>query len=43
MGKNLYRMIVISKENYEELKRHGYAGVSFNDVVSQLLQKVKSK
>jgi predicted CopG family antitoxin len=28
----------LSKENYEKLKRLGYAGESFNDVLSRLLE-----
>jgi predicted CopG family antitoxin len=41
MGLKNHRLITVSKENYEALKKRGYAGDSFNDVVSQLLQKVK--
>jgi predicted CopG family antitoxin len=35
------KMIAVSKENYLALKRLGSAGDSFNDVVTEVLKKVK--
>jgi predicted CopG family antitoxin len=35
-------MIAISKENYLILKKLGAAGDSFNDVVTEVLKKVKN-
>jgi predicted CopG family antitoxin len=36
-----HKLICISIENYQALKRRGLAGDSFNDVVSQLLERVR--
>ena len=33
-----FKRIVVSEHNYQALKKVGYAGDSFNDVVSRLLQ-----
>jgi predicted CopG family antitoxin len=38
---NKLKAIVLSKENYEKLRRLGFTGESFNKVVSRLLQNVK--
>jgi predicted CopG family antitoxin len=37
------KRIVVSEQNYLALKRQGYAGDSFNDVISKLLRIEKSK
>jgi predicted CopG family antitoxin len=36
-----HKLIAVSNTNYQALKKLGMAGDSFNDVLSQLLQKVK--
>lgn len=38
--KNL-KLIVVSRDNYLELKKRGFAGDSFNDVISKLLEQNK--
>jgi predicted CopG family antitoxin len=42
---NLHKLtsISLSKENYEKLKRLGFAGESFNDILSRVLQQVKEE
>jgi predicted CopG family antitoxin len=35
-GKNL-KLIAVDVKNYDKLKRRGYAGDSFNDVITALL------
>ena len=35
------KLIAVSEENYLALKRLGMAGDSFNDVLTQILKKVK--
>jgi predicted CopG family antitoxin len=36
---NKLKTIVISETNYNKLKMLGYAGDSFNDIISRLLEK----
>jgi predicted CopG family antitoxin len=42
---NLHKLtsISLSRENYEKLKRLGFAGESFNDVLSRVLAKEQVK
>jgi predicted CopG family antitoxin len=42
---NLHKLtsISLSKENYDKLKRLGYTGESFNDVLSRVLENVKEE
>jgi predicted CopG family antitoxin len=40
--KTTLKMIAVSEENYLALKKLGTAGDSFNDVVTEVLKKVKS-
>ena len=35
------KLIAISETNYQNLKRRGGAGDSFNDVITELLEKVE--
>ena len=35
------KLIAISENNYQNLKRRGNAGDSFNDVITELLEKVR--
>lgn len=42
-SKNILKMIAISEPNYFELKKLGCAGDLFNDVVTELLRKVKNQ
>jgi predicted CopG family antitoxin len=37
------KMIAVSEDNYFALKRLGHAGDSFNDVITQVLKRVKNK
>ena len=41
MSLKTLKMIAVSTENYLALKRLGSAGDSFNDVVTEVLKKVK--
>ena len=41
-SKNL-KQIVVTKENYSKLKKFGFAGDSFNDVITELLKKLEEK
>jgi predicted CopG family antitoxin len=41
MSLKTLKMIAVSEENYLALKRLGSAGDSFNDVVTEVLKKVK--
>ena len=43
MSSNSLRHIVISQENYRELKNLGKAGDSFNDVIKTLLREWNRK
>ena len=42
---NIHKLtsISLSKENYEKLKKLGFAGESFNDVLSRVLEKEQVK
>jgi hypothetical protein len=42
MSSTKLRQIVVDEYNYKELKRLGHAGDSFNDVITQVLEIVKS-
>jgi predicted CopG family antitoxin len=42
MSYKTLKMIAVSRENYLALKRLGSAGDSFNDVITEVLKKVKS-
>ena len=35
-----YKNIVVSETNYNILKKHGVAGESFNDVITDILNKI---
>ena len=37
-----YKRIVVTQSNYNKLKRLGTAGDSFNDVITDLLEKINS-
>ena len=39
--KKRLKHIAISQENYDKLKRLGFAGDSFNDVITSLLKKTE--
>ena len=41
MSKTRLKHIVISEENYSNLKKLGNAGESFNDVITSLMQKMQ--
>jgi predicted CopG family antitoxin len=41
MTKRLRRLICISDKNYQVLKQFGTVGDSFNDVMTQILKKIK--
>ncbi|HKG88738.1 MAG TPA: antitoxin VapB family protein [Nitrososphaeraceae archaeon] len=41
MSSTKLRQIVVDDNNYNELKRLGHAGDSFNDVITQVLKKVR--
>jgi predicted CopG family antitoxin len=43
MSSTKLRQIVVDDNNYKELKRLGHAGDSFNDVITQVLKKVKNE
>ncbi len=38
---NMLKHIVVSQANYDKLKRLGFAGDSFNDVLTSLLKKTE--
>ena len=40
---NMLKHIVASQENYDRLKRLGFAGDSFNDVITSLLKKTEAR
>jgi predicted CopG family antitoxin len=40
--KNTIKTIASSKQNYDKLKKFGFAGESFNTVVGRLLEKLGS-
>jgi len=42
MSLKTLKMIAVSEENYLVLKRLGSAGDSFNDVLTEVLKKIKS-
>jgi predicted CopG family antitoxin len=42
MSSNTLRHIAVSPENYFALKKLGEAGDSFNDVITDVLKKVKT-
>ena len=39
--RNMLKHIVVYQENYDRLKRLGFAGDSFNDVLTSLLKKTE--
>jgi predicted CopG family antitoxin len=41
MSKRYRRLICLSDENYQALKQFGTVGDSFNDVMTQILKKIK--
>jgi len=41
MSSTRLRQIVVDDRNYKELKKMGLAGDSFNDVITQVLKKIK--
>jgi len=41
-SKNL-KQIVVSEENYFKLKKFGFAGDSFNDVITEILEKMNER
>ncbi len=43
MYKRYRRLISISEENYQVLKQFGTVGDSFNDVMTQILRKIKPR
>ena len=43
MSKTKLRHIVISEENFQNLRKLGLAGDSFNDVINSLIEKVDSR
>ncbi len=38
-----YKTIVVSKKNYDALKKLGHVGDSFNDVIGAILSKIVNK
>jgi predicted CopG family antitoxin len=43
MSSTKLRQIVVDDHNYKELKELGRAGDSFNDVITQVLKKMKNE
>jgi predicted CopG family antitoxin len=43
MSTTRLRQIVVDDHNYKALKQLGHAGDSFNDVITQVLKKVKNE
>ena len=43
MAQKERRLIVISKDNYEELRRRGFVTDSFDSVITTLLEQTKSQ
>jgi predicted CopG family antitoxin len=43
MAQKERRLIVISKDNYEELRRRGFVTDSFDSVITILLEQTKSQ
>lgn len=41
--KHHLKMISLSPENYQALKKLGRAGDSFNDVITEMLKQIQSK
>ena len=42
VDKHRFRHILASYQNYEKLRRYGYAGDSLNDVITRILDKIET-
>jgi predicted CopG family antitoxin len=38
-----YKRIVVSEDNYHKMQKMGYAGDSFNDVISMLIEAYEAR
>ena len=42
VDKHKFRHILASYQNFEKLRRYGYAGDSLNDVITRILDKIET-